>query len=222
MEQSDTPFEFSTVEGFFPTPVWVFDLPSERASVLNSRLRASLESMLMPLPDIAKGATWQTEQNLHEVPEFQELTALIQQGATSALQSLEVEQSDLAITACWANINPRGSAHKSHTHPNNYLSGVYYLKVPPGSGMISFNDPRSQTRIIVPRPVTHNSYNTLSQSLPVEEGRLVLFPAWLSHSVGPNPSEDVRISVSFNLMFTDFTERMSAPLWQGLKLKRPE
>ena len=50
---------------------------------------------------------------------------------------------------------------------------------------------------------------------------MLMFPAWLAHSVVPNPSEEVRISVSFNLMFTNFSETMSAPLWHGLKLKRP-
>ena len=39
--------------------------------------------------------------------------------------------------------------------------------------------------------------------------------------VAPNPGEEVRIRASFNLMLTNFTGTMSAPLWRGLKLKRP-
>ena len=103
-------------------------------------------------------------------------------------------------------------------HPNNDLSGVYYLKVPEGSGTITFHDPRVQLSQIVPRPRTLNPFNTIDQSLPVQEGGLVMFPAWLSHSVIPNPADHVRISVSFNLMFRDFTEAMGAPLWKGLPL----
>ena len=56
-------------------------------------------------------------------------------------------------------------------------------------------------------------------TIPVQEGRLVLFPAWLSHAVPAHSADDVRISVSFNLMFSEFTERMTAPLWSGLTLK---
>ena len=104
--------------------------------------------------------------------------------------------------------------------PYRYLSGVYYLKVPRGSGMITFHDPRIQASTIVPPARRSNPFNSLAQSLPVEEGRLVLFPAWLSHSVIPNPADDVRISVSFNLMFREFGERMGAPLWKGLPLRR--
>ncbi len=220
MPEAAPPFELATMEGLFPTPVWVFDLPAARAGPLNARLRKSLEAMLAPLPDIPAGATWQTEQTLHTVPEFAELMEVVREGAAGAVRMLEVQGSALEITGCWANINPRGSGHKAHTHPNNFLSGVYYLKVPEGAGSISFHDPRAQANAVVPRPLTNNPFNSISQTLPVQEGRMVLFPAWLVHSVVPNPAEDVRISVSFNLMFTDFSATMSAPLWQGLPLKR--
>jgi hypothetical protein len=34
------------------------------------------------------------------------------------------------ITGCWANVNPPGSYHPTHNHPNNFLSGVYYVDIP--------------------------------------------------------------------------------------------
>jgi uncharacterized protein (TIGR02466 family) len=220
MSETASPFAFSNMQIFFPTPVWIFDLPGERASSLNTRLRTDLESMLAPLPDIASGSTWQTEQTLHQVEEFAELMDIVMRAARDAIAALEIEHSALEVTGCWANINPRGSGHKSHVHPNNFLSGVYYLKVPPGSGTISFHEPRPQAHQFAPRAIEYNAFNSVSQSLPVEEGRLILFPAWLPHSVVPNPSDDVRISVSFNLMFTDFSSTMSAPVWKGLPLRR--
>ena len=221
MVEPATPFEFSTVEDFFPTPVWVFDLAAPRAAALNATLCDCLESLLAPLPDIKAGAIWQTEQNLHEVAQFGELVSYIQQGADTALRALHVTHSPVMITGCWANISPRGGGHTPHVHPNNYLSGVYYVKVPPGAASISFHDPRAQANTVVPRPIAHNVYNSITHTLPLEEGRLVIFPAWLAHSVAPNRDDAVRISISFNLMFTDFSASMSAPLWRGLKLKQP-
>ena len=50
--------------------------------------------------------------------------------------------------------------------------------------------------------------------VPVKEGRLVLFPAWLNHSVPVNVSDAERVSISFNIMFTDYTESMSPTLWE--------
>lgn len=217
MSNADSTFALSTRKELFVTPIWVFDV--EQAQIMNVRLRASLENLMAPLPDIPAGATWQSEQRLHHAPEFSELMDVVHEAVAQALAELEVESTPIEITGAWANINPRGSAHHAHTHPNNYLSGVYYLKVPAGSGVISFQDPRPQTMQINPRVARGNPLNSTTQSVSIEEGRLVLFPAWLAHNVPPNPADDVRISVSFNLMFSDFTEKMCAPIWSGLPLK---
>ncbi len=44
-------------------------------------------------------------------------------------------------------------------------------------------------------------------------GTLLLFPAWLAHSVDPNESAEERVSVSFNMMFPGYAEAMSKPMW---------
>jgi hypothetical protein len=38
-------------------------------------------------------------------------------------------------------------------------------------------------------------------------------PAYLQHSVDANTSGAKRVSISFNVMFSSFTERLSKPLW---------
>ena len=55
--------------------------------------------------------------------------------------------------------------------------------------------------------------NTDQVVLQVRNGMLLLFPSYLEHSVDANASDDERISLSFNLMFSSFTERLSKPLW---------
>lgn len=42
---------------------------------------------------------------------------------------------------------------------------------------------------------------------------LLMFPACLQHSVDANAGEEERIGVSFNVMFSAFTENLSRPLW---------
>jgi uncharacterized protein (TIGR02466 family) len=100
-----------------------------------------------------------------------------------------------------------------HSHPNNFLSGVYYVETPPEADTINFHDPRIQTSIIRP-PVTElTAANTDQVVVKVAPGSLLVFPAYLQHSVGPNASGQERISVSFNVMFSSFTENLSKPLW---------
>lgn len=55
--------------------------------------------------------------------------------------------------------------------------------------------------------------NTDQVVVRVKNGTLLIFPSYLQHSVDANTGEEERISISFNIMFTSFTENMSKPLW---------
>jgi len=120
---------------------------------------------------------------------------------------------DVSITGCWANINAPDAAHRTHAHPNNFLSGVYYVQVQDGADSINFHDPRAQTAIIRPAVTELTAYNTDQVVLTVNTGTLIVFPAWLPHSVDTNQSELPRISIGFNVMFAEFAKTMGQPLW---------
>jgi len=63
-------------------------------------------------------------------------------------------------------------------------------------------------------PVTElTSANTDQVVVRVGNGTLLLFPAYLQHSVDADADRESRVSVSFNLMFSAFTEGLSKPLW---------
>ncbi|HEY2928428.1 putative 2OG-Fe(II) oxygenase, partial [Piscinibacter sp.] len=74
-------------------------------------------------------------------------------------------------------------------------------------------DPRRQTGVIRPPVVELTAENTDQVVVRVRDGTLLLFPSYLEHSVDANASDAERISLSFNLMFSSFTERLSKPLW---------
>ena len=94
-----------------------------------------------------------------------------------------------------------------------FLSGVYYVQTCAGGDTINFHDPRIQTGIIRP-PVTELTAEIPDQIvIKVSNGTLLIFPAYLQHSVDPNRSGEERISISFNMMFSSFTENLSKPLW---------
>lgn len=56
--------------------------------------------------------------------------------------------------------------------------------------------------------------NTDQVVVEVKHGTLLMFPSYLLQSVAPNESEMLRISVSFNIMFSSFAENLARPLWQ--------
>ncbi|MDX1514589.1 MAG: 2OG-Fe(II) oxygenase family protein, partial [Gammaproteobacteria bacterium] len=190
-------------------------LKPERAARINERIAAKLKQLTADLPDLPPGGKWQTDQNLHRLEEFSELTAVINGAARGVVEFMKLVYTSLEITGCWANISAPGARHKAHTHPNNFLSGVYYVKAPKSADTITFDDPRPQTNIICPQNREASEENAGQMFISVAEGTLILFPAWLPHSVQENKSGEIRISVSFNLMFTQFGERMSQPKWEG-------
>ena len=51
------------------------------------------------------------------------------------------------------------------------------------------------------------------QVVKVYNGTQLMFPSFLEHSVDANMSEEERISVSFNVMFSSFTRQLSKTLW---------
>jgi uncharacterized protein (TIGR02466 family) len=208
-------FEKTTLHELFPTPVWVVDLTPEARAPLNRGIIEAVNEMTGTRPPIRPGETWQTDPYIHRLPQFADLTTVIRAAAKGALDFLAVEHQGFEITGCWVNINPKGGLNTRHTHPNNFLSGTYYVQVPAGANRIVFDDPRPQAMTMLPRMKKYNKFVGNEVGVEVQAGRLVLFPAWLSHGVPANPDERERISISFNIMFSAYTETMSRPLWRG-------
>jgi uncharacterized protein (TIGR02466 family) len=108
----------------------------------------------------------------------------------------------------WANISPRHAFNRMHIHPRVIWSGVYYLQTPRDSGLIHFTDPRVQSLMLCPvidGEGLKEAHNWTEVYFEPIKRRLILFPAWLSHEVEPNLSEEEgdagnRISISFNLL----------------------
>lgn len=199
----------------FPTHVWEIKLPESEYANLNETLKKSIFDQLPNHESDKVRESIQTSNHLHKEPEFRELTEIIEKAGSSILDFLQTEQKALEITGCWGNINPPGTGHQPHIHPNNYLSGVYYVDVPKGGDQICFFEPRQQLEMTAPKFVQKTEQNSNMVTLTVTNGTLLVFPAWFRHAVPPNRSTKNRLSISFNLMFSDFTKTMSSPLWKG-------
>jgi uncharacterized protein (TIGR02466 family) len=214
-------FARTEVKDVFPTPIWVVDLEPAKAASLNAHLKKHIYDLTEPRRELAVGGTWQTDPVLHQRPEFNEFCGMVRQAAKATLDFLQVVHNGFEITGCWANINPKGGLNSAHMHPNNFLSGVYYVSLPPGTEQIVFSDPRTQAAPVMPTVRQWNKYMGNEIRLELKEGRFVLFPSWLVHSVPVNRSDEHRISMSYNIMFSNYTETMSRPLWKGTaKLKQ--
>lgn len=212
-KESDAWIEASDVIPMFPTFVWKIQLKAELRDAIEAKILAALENMRRGSPALGTGQGWQSEQTLHERDEFKDLVSRVGDAAGSTLRFLRIGNDAIEITGCWATVLARGASHKAHRHPNNFLSGVYYVRTHPGADTINFHDPRNQAGVIRPPVLELTSANTDQVVVRVSNGTLLLFPSYLEHSVDANTSGEERISISFNLMFSSFTGKLSKPLW---------
>lgn len=212
-EKKDSKFDTSQLISMFPTFVWQTALKQEVYQPIDASIIKKLDEMRRSAADNRPGLGWQSDQSLHELAEFQGLVACIFAAVNAVLEFLKIGHDGFEITGCWANVNARGVRHRAHSHPNNYLSGVYYVQVPDEANTINFHDPRVQMYLIRPPVRELTRENTDQVVVSVQEGMLLLFPSWLQHSVDPNPCDEKRISISFNVMFSSYVENMSKPLW---------
>lgn len=197
----------------FPTLVWKLQIAAPVRDAVNALMLASLQELRRDLPALEAGQGWQSAPTLHQREACAELVACIREATHGVLRFLRIGYDAFEITGCWATVLAGGALHKAHSHPNNFLSGVYYVCTHAGGDTINFHDPRVQTGIMRPPVVELTAANTDQVVVQVTDGTLLLFPAYLEHSVDANQSDHERISISFNVMFSAFTEELSKPLW---------
>ena len=197
----------------FPTLVWKIQIRPNLHEAIDRKILAALARMRRDAPQLAPGQGWQSGHTLHELAEFRDLLSCIDNAAKSVLRFLRIADDAFEITGCWANVLAKGAAHRAHSHPNNFLSGVYYVQTHAVADTINFHDPRNQTGIIRPAVSELTAENTDQVVVRVKNGTLLIFPSYLQHSVDANASEEERISISFNVMFSSFMEKISKPLW---------
>lgn len=104
------------------------------------------------------------------------------------------------FTQSWINYSERNQSHHYHTHPNSFLSGVFYIQSDKSTAPLNFH-------VLIPPLIEiasneHTPFSSGMRSFEAEEKVLYLFPSYLPHSVSKNESDKTRISISFNTFIT--------------------
>ena len=84
------------------------------------------------------------DDTLHTLSYFRPLANSIKEVTKKILEDGGYEFDEVEMTNMWGNLLKKGATHPPHTHSNNTLSGVYYLK---GGSPIQFFDPRPAANI---------------------------------------------------------------------------
>ena len=199
------------VQKLFPTLVYSARLGAAAGGRLNARL---LRECLQLRQDDAAGRKWSAARypggytsygsahRMHRMsPTFAALEHAIDRHVARFTRALDLDLTarKLAMTDCWINIMPRGTAHGLHLHPLSAVSGTYYVRTPRGCPGLKVEDPRLERMMAAPpRSARAARENRPWVVLPAEAGGVLLFESWLRHEVAANSVAAERISISFN------------------------
>ena len=185
-------------EEFFPTSVFGKDIKLDNNKLAQDIINWSYQDKGVHKTNY-KG--WHSTTDMALKPEYQSLVGEL---ITMCKEVFSEEWLDRepVLGNMWSNINPKDGMNQSHMHPNSLFSGVYYVKSNPQAGRLRIYDPRPGAEIVMPirkegKPPKHLWRDANIDPIP---GRIIIFPSWLWHSVEPNQSNDLRISVSFNFV----------------------
>ena len=195
-------------ELFYSTPIFFKDL--ENSEELNKHLLKHIKSWKKRDEKgifRSNSLGWHSAVDMHHRKEYNGLVKELFKMQDEIYQSEGYHpDTEPVCDNMWANVNYKYSHNKNHVHPGAQWSGVYYIKAPEKCGHIWFTDPCGQRHIDMPimadkkdKPI---HYWREVHYQPIE-GRLIMFPGWLTHEVAQNMcnlkgENGWRVSVSFN------------------------
>ena len=185
-------------EEFFPTSVYGKDIQIDNDRLAQHIIGWSNQDQGVQKTNY-KG--WHSTTDMASKPEYQPLVNELMTMCRDVFKKEWLDREPV-LGNMWANINPKDGMNQPHIHPNSLFSGVYYVKSNPQAGRLKIYDPRPGAQIVMPVRLEGQPPKHLWRDVNIDSvsGRVIMFPSWLWHSVEPNQSNDLRISISFNFI----------------------
>jgi uncharacterized protein (TIGR02466 family) len=186
----------------FATPVIIDEL--DGAAGLNAELETAILERMKSDPGIrlSNQGGWQSR---HDLPAWAGAAGnrVLDHALALATNATEADQGVAfrwAVDA-WANVSAAGASNRAHVHGGSFWSAVYYVSVGDGTGGgLVLHDPRMPAlRMHAPSLRFKDGGSEVFASILPKAGLMVLFPAWLAHSVEPWEGSGSRISIAMNI-----------------------
>lgn len=187
---------------YFPTPIWWEQTEIDAEPLL--KLCYTMHEKDPVGRKLSNEGGWQSVDFRAGVyPEMKPLEDKIIEQAHNSVRDYgyNTNYCKLVIENFWFNINNKGSSNAVHIHDNSFLSGCFYVKAKPGQGSITFYKNHALDYIVSSQAVIDH-YTPISASAITYEpttSKLLMFPGYLPHGVGHNPTTEDRVSLAFNV-----------------------
>lgn len=184
---------------WFPTAIY------SETNLLSEKNNLEILSVINDLRQeiIAGGEDWQggtyTSHDRHNLVRDTRFKSLINE-VTNHANVFAKEHNSMAEFRChtaWFNIGSKNNFQEYHYHAAATFSAVYYVKVPPGSGQIVFENP-VQDMCPIEKIKDRNELSYIQIGYSPIERSLLIFRSYLRHMVKSGDFDGERISIAFN------------------------
>jgi uncharacterized protein (TIGR02466 family) len=195
------------VQLWFPVPFMLDDAKQDVRDATHTKVHQYLASdagrqAVVPAPmESVTTSYYEERRSILEDAALDELRALILAAGADFVKGMGMPAIPVKIDRAWINVFQPGAQEEMHSHDGSLISGTYYVDAPKGCGSITFPDPIGARR--AHRAFTRTTGDAYllapAVSFDPEPGRLLMFESWVQHSIACNKTDQVRISIAFNL-----------------------
>lgn len=117
-------------------------------------------------------------------------------------QGYDLKGREPLLQECWVQEFPEeGGYHDIHIHPNNHMSGFYFLKCSPDTSRPSFHDPRPGKAMTDLKVKDSKKVNVGNSQVhyPVKPGQFIFFNSWMPHAYSHHKGKDKFRFIHFNM-----------------------
>jgi uncharacterized protein (TIGR02466 family) len=186
-----------TVIPLFPTLLYYCHIPVPKGLVKYTLDLSKTDKGI----EKSNSGGWHSSVGLHNDEYF--VKKYLNHFGKSLTKQLSIPQ--FYLTSCWLNVNKKGDYNLLHNHPTNDYALVWFIKTPKNCGNLVYQHPQGFSEYKFLTSLTAEMQDKyldyLSYQVEPVEGNCFLFPSHLYHQVEINQSDDVRISMSANLIF---------------------
>jgi uncharacterized protein (TIGR02466 family) len=182
------------------TPIWQYYISDEVVNFTQIIFEVYKIKQLQKSRIVSNDGGWQSDFIESKDTELFKLMNHIKNNIQKCYDDLNVKKEFYSNQQMvyWININAFGHANRKHIHGNSILSGCVYLKVLENSGNIIFNPNLANEYFFQSFTECDNDLTSCQTTFFPEEKKVIIFPAFLPHSVSKNNSNEDRISIGFN------------------------
>jgi uncharacterized protein (TIGR02466 family) len=184
----------------FSTPIWVSDLEGAELAAVQAEIAGALVNVNpQPTPWDESGTTSFSFEGCNDIQthKLDLLSKVIFRGLGGMLKDLGYPQGPWNLCDSWFNWYGQGDFMFEHIHPERRVSGCYYYKTTGQDGRLKFKNPNPLMQF---KQWPADQLRDQDFQVEPKEGRLVLFPSWLTHRVSVNRTDEERMSIAFNLV----------------------